>query len=365
MDLHALGISVIIQPCFGGKCLFLLQNYNIIMAHTATRKISYWGQAGILVGLVIAGLVVAGIVQFIGMAGKINFSDLGKLDSKTLMDKLLVPENANLLRIMQFASTLIMMFLPAYFYAKICHKKPFVHLGMVKKPRVEQMVLVVLIMLACMPVIGALQEVIKFIPFSKETLATFQKAEDDYFKQILIIGRMNNFGEYILSIAMIALLPAIFEEVLFRGGMQNLLSRWTKMPILSICFTAAVFSLVHGSYIGFLPRFVLGFVLGWLFYRTDKLWLNILAHFVNNAVGVTAMYIMTKMGKPITPNTMEDGFPIMIGVAALAVVIGLLYAFDKVSKKDIDKPGLEVMLPGYINPNNPFEQDYNALGKNN
>jgi uncharacterized protein len=335
------------------------------MAHTATRKISYWGQAGILIGLVIGGFAVAAVVQFIGIAGKINFKDLSSLDSKKLMDSLLVPENANLLRIIQFVSTLIMMFLPTYFYAKICHAKPFVHLGMVKKPTIAQIGLVVLIMLACMPLIGALQEVINYIPFSKATLAKFQKAEDDYFKQILVIGKMNNFGEYLLSMAMIALLPAIFEEVLFRGGIQNLLSRWTKMPIVSICITAAIFSFIHFSYIGFLPRFVLGFILGWLFYRTNKLWLSIVAHFVNNAVGVTAMYVMTKMGKPITPNSMEDKFPIMAGVAALVVVIGLLYAFDKVSTKDIDEPGQEALLPGYINPTNPFADDFIAKQNNN
>ncbi len=336
----------------------MLQNYNLLMAHIATRKISYWGQLGILLGLIIGGVIVAGGVQLIGMAGKINFSDLTKLDSKTLMDKLLVPQNANLLRILQFFSTLIMMFLPTYFYAKICHAKPFVHLGLVKKPTIAQIGLVVLIMFACFPLIGALQEVIKLIPFSKETLAIFQKAEDDYYKQILVIGKMSSFGEYLLSMAMIALLPAIFEEVLFRGGIQNLLSRWTKMPIVSICITAAIFSFIHGSYIGFLPRFVLGFILGWLFYRTDKLWLSILAHFINNAVGVTVMYMMTLMGKPITPNTMEDSFPILLGVAALGIIIALLYAFDKVSQKDIDEPEQEALLPGYINPNNPFADDF-------
>ena len=114
------------------------------MAHTATRKISYLGQAGILGGLIVGGLAVAALVQFIGMSGTINLAELGKLDSKVFMDKLLVPENANLLRVLQFLSTLIMMFLPTYIYAKICHAKPFVHLGLVKKPTVPQLVMVIL-----------------------------------------------------------------------------------------------------------------------------------------------------------------------------------------------------------------------------
>ena len=81
----------------------------------------------------------------------------------------------------------------------------------------------------------------------------------------------------------IAFLPALFEETLFRGGMQNLFSRWFKKPLLAIVVTSIIFSAIHGSYLGFLSRFALGFLLGWIYYRTGNIWLNIIGHFFNNA----------------------------------------------------------------------------------
>jgi uncharacterized protein len=326
------------------------------MAHISTKKFSYGSQFGILIGLICAGFLVGGVLSILPVLDKINFKSF---NTDGLMDSLLKPENANALRLMQLISTLFMMGLPAFFYAKICHIKPYTHLGFMQKPMLQQLGLVVLIMLACLPVIALLQELTNMIPFSAATLAKFKAAEDSYNAQMAVMARMNGVGDYIISMFMIAFLPAVFEEMIFRGALQNLLSRWTKKPILSIIITAAIFSMVHGSYIGFFPRFVLGFVLGWFFYRTGNIWLNIFGHFINNAIGVTAIYILSLSGKPVDLNKMNDKFPLAIGLLGVAALIGLLIYFDKISKED--KPGQEVKLAGYINENNPFIDD---LGNN-
>jgi uncharacterized protein len=166
---------------------------------------------------------------------------------------------------------------------------------------------------------------------------------------------MNDVWDYIISVAVIALIPAVVEEVWFRGGMQNLLSRWFKMPLLAIIITAIVFSAVHGSYLGFLSRFALGFILGWMYYRTGNIWLNILAHFFNNAAAVTQLYIMSKPRQKIDAAMMEAHVPLWMGVASVAALIGLLIAFDKVGSKETDRPGQEVLIPGYSS--NPFDND--------
>ena len=307
------------------------------MAHISTKKFTYGAQFGILIGLFCAGFLVGGLLSMIPILGKFDFKNLK-------------PENANALRLMQLISTLFMMGLPAFFYAKICHIKPNVHLGFTKKTMLQQLGLVLLIMIASLPVIALLQELTNMIPFSAATLAKFKAAEDSYNEQMGVMARMNGIGDYIISMFMIAFLPAVFEEMIFRGALQNLLSRWTKKPILSIIITAVIFSMVHGSYIGFLPRFVLGFVLGWFFYRTGSIWLNILGHFINNAIGVTAIYILSLSGKPIDLNKMNVKFPLALGLAGVAALIGLLIYFDKISKEP--NPGQEVKLAGYKNENN-------------
>jgi membrane protease YdiL (CAAX protease family) len=258
-------------------------------------------------------------------------------------------------------------------YARICHIKAFTHLGFSndlqeRQTPVETVVmqigLVIMIMLASLPAVGALQELTQMLPWSKTTLLQFKSAEDAYNKQIAVIARMNNFTDYIVSVVVVALLPAVFEEILFRGAIQNLLSRWFKMPVLAIVITAIIFSAIHGSYLGFLSRFGLGFILGWIFYRTGNIWLNIIGHFFNNALALTVLYISSKPGEKIDPSKMDEHFPLWIGVAAVAIIIGLLLVFEKICKNTATRPGEEVLIPGYNFNNNPFENDIVSIGKN-
>jgi membrane protease YdiL (CAAX protease family) len=200
-------------------------------------------------------------------------------------------------------------------------------------------------MLACTPLVAVLQQLTEMMPFSKATFAQFKAAEDEYNKQVAVIARMNNFTDYLVSVIMIAFLPAVFEETFFRGGVQNLLSRWFKTPIVAIVITSVIFSAVHGSYLGFLSRFALSFILGWMYYRTGNIWLNIVGHFTNNFLGVTSLYITSLSGTKADPSKLTDqNFPLWVGLISLAAVCALFMAFEKASKKDIYKPGEEVLL---------------------
>jgi CAAX protease family protein len=314
------------------------------MAYPASKRISYWGQLGILAAFTGAGLVVGGIVSLIPLAGKIDLKDFQGLSGKEMMNSLFVPENANLLRWVQFLTTLFLFFLPSVFYAWLCHKKAFTHLGFKNKVTASQFVVVILIMIAALPLVSALAELTKMLPFSKLTFETFQKAEDEYNKQVSIIGRMNNFKDYILSLIMLAILPAMFEETIFRGGLQNLLSRWWKAPILAMVVTAVIFSVVHGSYFGFLSRAVLGFLLGWMYYRTGNLWLNIIAHAANNAFAVTMIYVMRMKDPKMDIAKADINLSIWWGLISLALICGLFILFERVSHYQVNKPGEEVII---------------------
>lgn len=327
------------------------------MAHYATRRFNYPSQFAIGCAFVGAGIIIGLLVSFIPLIGKIDFFSMKGGSASEIMDKILVPENANALRWSQFLSTLFIFFLPSVMYAYVCHKKPFLHLGFKKSFDIKQVLLVIFIMLACLPVVSALQEVTEIYPWSKAALARFKEAEDAYNKQVEVMARMNNFFEYIIAVIVIALLPAVFEEVLFRGAIQNLLSRWFKLPILAIVVTSVFFSAIHGSYLGFLSRFALGFVLGWVYYRTGNIWLNIIAHFINNALAVTVLYISTKPGEKIDPSKMEESSPLWLVMVSLAALAFLFVLFEKTIKKDIDRPGEEVLIPSYNFSNNPFEND--------
>lgn len=323
------------------------------MAHYATNRYSYWGQLGLLAAFTGAGVVLGAVASMIPLLGVIDLAS--KESFAKQMDNILRPENAGALRLSQTLATLFMFLAPVLLYARLCHVKALQHLGFKNSVNWKQAGLAMLIMLACLPAVDLLQELTKMLPWSKASLQRFDEAEAVYFKTVTVMARMNDGWDYILSLLVVALAPAVMEEVLFRGGLQNLLSRWIKMPILAIVITSILFSAVHGSYLGFLSRFALGFILGWMYYRTGNIWLNIIAHFFNNAAAVTQLYIFSKPGQKIDASLMDTHAPWWMGIASVAVLTGLLIAFDKVGKKEIDRPGQEVLIPGYSS--NPFDND--------
>ncbi|MEP7109491.1 MAG: CPBP family intramembrane glutamic endopeptidase [Ferruginibacter sp.] len=327
------------------------------MAHLATKRFNYWSQLAIITVFTGVGLLIGIFASLIPLLGKINLGDLKATTSALNVENLFKPENAGILRWVQFISTLFWFFLPPVFYALLCHKKAFVHLGFRKSVNLKSAGVVMLIMLAALPIVGALQELTEMLPWSKATLLKFKVAEDSYNKMVAVIARMNNFSDYLISVIVIAFLPAVFEETLFRGGFQNLFSRWFKMPVLAIVVTAIIFSAVHGSYLGFLSRFALGVVLGWIYYRTGNIWLSILGHFFNNVFAVTALYLTTRPGEKLDPSKIDERFPLWIGLVGIAAVYGLFILFEKVSKKEINRPGEELPMPGVEYSNNPFAED--------
>lgn len=104
------------------------------------------------------------------------------------------------------------------------------------------------------------------------------------------ILRMNGVGELLLALFAAAVLPAIGEELLFRGVFQKQIQRLVRRPELGIWLTAIFFSAVHLQFAGFFPRMLLGAFLGYLYYWSGSLWLPIIIHFVFNGMQVVASY---------------------------------------------------------------------------
>lgn len=81
----------------------------------------------------------------------------------------------------------------------------------------------------------------------------------------------------------VAVLPALCEELAFRGVFQPLFARGAGRLHLGIWLGAAVFSAIHMQFHGFLPRMFIGAGLGYLVVWSGSIWPAVAAHFVNNA----------------------------------------------------------------------------------
>ncbi len=293
-----------------------------------SKGISYGNALLILIGLWFAGFIVGSVITIpIWMA----------MTDKSLMKmptEMLLPENVNALRIIQVISTAAIFFLPAYFTALIVNRKPLKLLGFNTRFNAKQLLLSLVIIFCAALVAGSLAEINEMIPIPKSLEVLFKKLENDYSSQVEAISNMKTFGDYIISIVMIALLPAVFEETFFRGGMQNLLTRSTKNPWLSIIITSVIFSIIHLSYYGFLARVCLGIVLGLIYYYSRSIWLNIAAHFFNNAFAVTQLYVLLQKGKTVK-DAMDDKWPIWAGLIATVALYALFVVFKKLSAQSI------------------------------
>jgi len=133
---------------------------------------------------------------------------------------------------------------------------------------------------------------------------------------------MESPWELIFNIIAIAVIPAIGEELLFRGVLQQKLRSWTQRPHLAIWLAAIIFSAFHGQFEGFLPRLILGAALGYLLYWTNNLWIPILAHFFNNAIQVTIQYFTDI--KPSTDRIPEIPTYLLLLSTILAAVLAYL-----------------------------------------
>jgi len=311
-------------------------------------NISYFGQFGILLGFIGAGLFIGSLLAIITWT---LMTGGGLL---TLGRDLLKPQYANAAKVIQLISTIFTFFVPAYFYALIVNKKPLQQLGFRRLATVKQILLVIIIAILGLLLSGALSEINMLIPISKKMAATFQKWEDNYTEQVMLMANMKNLGDYFITLLVIALVPAIVEETLFRGGFQQIFEKWFRNPWMAIIVTSIIFSAIHFSYYGFLPRLALGIMLGLLFYYSRNIWLNILMHFLNNGIAVTQLYIITRNGK-LSKEALDDNFH--LGYTSFIVaffLIVLLYALFKSFKKESEKIGADKIDNMYSPDDNPF-----------
>ena len=306
---------------------------NDWLANEMKPRISYFGQFGILIGLVGVGIVLATLIQVVFLLSMgCTLNDILSANENKMMAVMAKPENFVKATILQTLNTLILMAIPAFVLARIITKNAFEYLEFNIKINYKQILLTIAIAVSAIVLSLSLTELNKYLPYPHTWRMKAEKMEETYLQSVLIFANIKTIADFLLSILMIAILPAIFEELLFRATLQKILINWIKNPHIAILIASILFSLVHISIYGFLARMLLGMVLGYLFYYGKSIWLNILMHFINNALGVTSIYLTMKNGGDAKSN-MNETLPIWVLPFALIITIILLLYYKKISEK--------------------------------
>ncbi len=253
-------------------------------------------------------------------------------------------QSTNQLRMLQALQTLCVFILPAILATWAWTKKPFTWLGMTTMPSLLEASLVALLMLVAQPGINLIADLNSRIslPSSMAALESQLRQMEEAAQELLeLFMQVDGIGGLLGCVALMALLPAIGEEMCFRGVMQGLLSpatREDKTPIsgkvhVAIWVTAFVFSAIHFQFYGFFARLILGALLGYFFAWTGSLWTAILAHFMNNCTAVVLYYI--GQHTTISAEAIENfgtGHQWWIGACSLLLAIALLRTLTKLLK---------------------------------
>jgi membrane protease YdiL (CAAX protease family) len=200
-------------------------------------------------------------------------------------------------------------------------------------PRPNIALLAVLLMSVSIPLVLFALNINQLIPFPESVKAASEQTET----MLRGLLKMENFGELLANLTVVALLPAIGEEIVFRGVVQQQLMRRIANPWVALTVSAAVFSFAHFQFEGFLPRLMLGFLLGWLFWKTQNFWIPALAHFFNNALQVVGQYLY---GKEVSSLDLEKDIQVpwlAAAVSALMVVAAMWQIQISISEKKFPK----------------------------
>lgn len=155
-------------------------------------------------------------------------------------------------------------------------------------------------------------------------------AENSAAEKTTALLRMNSYSDLFINLILVGLLPAVGEELAFRGVVQQTLIKHAANPHWGIWGAAFIFSFIHFQFFGFLPRLLLGAFFGYLFFWSKSLWLPILGHFINNASAVLISFYFKDNGieEQIEQlgTTDETNYIPLISVTLFG---GLLYYFKK------------------------------------
>ncbi len=147
----------------------------------------------------------------------------------------------------------------------------------------------------------------------------------------------DGFTQFLLAFVVIAILPAVGEELLFRGVLQNGFHGITKNIHLAIWISAILFSTIHMQFYGFVPRMLLGALFGYLYFWSGNLFVPIFAHLVNNGLTLILFYLHD-IGVIQTDLTNTEAAPLYaVGIFAIITAL-LLHYFRNIFLKGLETP---------------------------
>ncbi len=251
---------------------------------------------------------------------------LAEMNNTSLWDILSISTEStatqrNRVRNLQMLSHFFTFALPAVLVAWFTFRKQWpAAVGLSNRPNYFILLLGCLFIIAAFPPAQVLYEWNRALPLP-DWMSDMEGQAEEMIRSLLI---MESWDELVLNLVAIAIIPALGEELVFRGLVQRQIQRGSNNAHLAVWLSAALFSAIHLQFEGFLPRLFLGVALGYLLVWTQTLWVPILAHLLNNAGQVILQYFWNPLQDP-NLTEQEESIPWHLGLFALVAMVGIGY----------------------------------------
>lgn len=286
----------------------------------------YWREYPVFLQLILLMLMVFIMMSFSSVIIIATADKLYQVSPKAIAG--LGPNSdSNLInagRFAQMIGNLLVFLVSAVLFANFTHPKPFSYLGFHRPEKSTRFIVVLIAAIAFIPLVEQISSWMQLIDFGKTVRAT-QQAQTETYKAFL---RMNTPSAFLQVLFIMAVVPAIGEELLFRGIIMRFAYKATRNAGLSIFISAALFSYVHGTLYNFLPILLAGILLGYIYYITGSIWFSMLFHFINNGVQIAIAYCSQHGLLPAKLESM-DSLPLYVIVLSVALIAAGIWILKK------------------------------------
>ena len=294
-----------------------------MQSYLKTRPV--WIQLLLFIGMALGifmAVSVIGMWILSSMTG-ISMFDVADISKWSTNTKMLTYVRGMLL--LQFLGLFL---IPSLLFGYFSDPKPLQYIGIKRPVKPLYWVLGIASLIIAIPLVeytGLINRQVNFGGLQK----WMQSMEDEALQQIKFMLGKRTISELITNIIFISLFAGIGEELFFRGVLQRLFIKAFKNPWLGIIVTAFLFSALHVQFFGFIPRFLLGILLGAMYWYSGSLLVAIVAHFFYDAFFITWAYfqpqIIDDTGSSITQGTIQ----IVLALGSAALVALLVWIMKK------------------------------------
>jgi uncharacterized protein len=243
--------------------------------------------------------------------------------------------NTTLLKYFQIINQLGVFIIPSLILAWLASHRPAEFLGLVKFPDTMSVLATAILIFTILPTITMLISINeqmllpKWLSGIEEWMRRSEKQAAHLTETFL---KVKSIGGLLFNVFMIGVVASVGEELLFRSVLINLFKKWFGNVHTAVFISSVLFSMFHLQFYGFLPRFVLGAVFGYLFVWSGSVWLPIFAHFVNNTSAVLVYYYYFN-GKIETPverfGAVDNNYLFAFSLAISAVLLWMISTQSK------------------------------------